>query len=230
MQKPTRAAVKRKWKKIPELPKNYRPLLVLDAPNICMRHGNHKTFSTLGLQITIQFYRKHGYKRILAFLPDFYLDYDYVGQQVRKAKIGMDVSKTKMPDNVSLLLSLRDEGLLVATPSQDYDDTYCIEYALKHQAYIVSNDKYRDYTQVLPPEEQRQMRAWFRQHLITYTFVGDEFLTIKDPLNATQNQPEASVATTSSTASLSVTDRHSTTIPSQLDSSPPLLLRRDASK
>lgn len=177
--------------KTPELPKNFRPLIVLDAPNICMRHGNHKTFSTLGLQICIQFYRKHGF-RVLAFLPEFYLDYKFVGDQIRKAKVfGQEESKTKTPDNVSLLLSLRDEGLLCTTPAQDYDDTYCIEYALKHQAYIVSNDKYRDYTEFFEPKERSQMRAWFRQHLITYTFVANEFLTVKDPLKVAQSPPEA---------------------------------------
>jgi hypothetical protein len=41
-----------------------------------------------------------------------------------------------MPDNVSLLLSLRDEGLLVTTPSQDYDDTYTIEYEARAHCAI----------------------------------------------------------------------------------------------
>lgn len=34
---------------------------------------------------------------------------------------------------------------MVRTPAQDYDDSYCISYARKQNAYIVSNDKFRDY-------------------------------------------------------------------------------------
>ena len=32
--------------------------------------------------------------------------------------------------------------LLVKTPSQDYDDSYCIQYAKKLNAFIVTNDKF----------------------------------------------------------------------------------------
>jgi hypothetical protein len=164
------------------------------------------------------------YKRVIAFLPDFYLDYDYVANKKRMVRAGFEVKASAMPDNVSLLLSLRDEGLLVTTPSQDYDDTYTIEYALKHSACIVSNDKYflphsitqrqdsitqhqilpllgtvtkhkhrtaphstngrpsfryRDHTEGLPEGQRPAMRRWFKHHLITFTFVGDEYLTIK---------------------------------------------------
>lgn len=34
---------------------------------------------------------------------------------------------------------------MVKTPSQDYDDSYCIQYARQTNAYIVTNDKFRDY-------------------------------------------------------------------------------------
>jgi len=84
-----------------------------------------------------------------------------------------------LPDNVSLLNSLRDEGLLVTTPSQDYDDTYTIEFAIRHNAFIVSNDRYRDYIEGCAEGSRRYaMRKWFKRFLIPYTFVGDEFITI----------------------------------------------------
>src|SRR5262245_57610439 len=47
--------------------------------------------------------------------------------------------------NVGLLRSLRDEGLVVSTPGQDYDDSYTVQYAVKHSAFVVSNDKFRDH-------------------------------------------------------------------------------------
>eukprot|EP00954_Amorphochlora_amoebiformis_P026969 1382463-Amorphochlora_amoeboformis.AAC.1 len=33
------------------------PLLILDLPNICMRHGNHQIFSCAGIQICIDYFK-----------------------------------------------------------------------------------------------------------------------------------------------------------------------------
>ena len=40
---------------------------------------------------------------------------------------------------------MMENDLLVNTPSQDYDDSYCINYAKKFNAFMVTNDKFRDY-------------------------------------------------------------------------------------
>jgi hypothetical protein len=154
-------------------------LLVLDAPNISMRHGNHTLFSTSGLSLVIDYYRQKGHA-VLAFVPECYLDYDYVANKKRELKVGFDVRAAQMPDNVSHLRALRDEGLLSTTPSQDYDDSYCIEYALRHNACIVSNDKYRDYIEKVAPQERATMRRWLKTHLISFAFVGHEFIPNPD--------------------------------------------------
>lgn len=52
-----------------------------------------------------------------------------------------------MPDSVIALIRLEKAGHLIKTPTQDYDDSYCLEYARRQNAYIVSNDKFRDYLQ-----------------------------------------------------------------------------------
>ena len=51
---------------------------------------------------------------------------------------------------------------------QDYDDSYCIQYARKHDACIVSNDKYRDYVQKLVGAAKRDAGRWVRAHRISY--------------------------------------------------------------
>ncbi len=56
-----------------------------------------------------------------------------------------EVKASQIPDNVSLLHALSDKGFVIKTPPQDYDDSYCIQYAKKCNAYIVTNDKFRDY-------------------------------------------------------------------------------------
>ena len=49
----------------------------------------------------------------------------------------------QLPDDINILQQLAAAGYLVGTPSQDYDDSYCIGYAKSHNAYIVTNDMYR---------------------------------------------------------------------------------------
>jgi hypothetical protein len=48
-----------------------KPLIVLDASNIAMRHGEQKgIYSTKGIQIAIEFFTKNGHK-VISFLPDY---------------------------------------------------------------------------------------------------------------------------------------------------------------
>lgn len=56
-----------------------------------------------------------------------------------------EVKASQIPDDVGMLNKLLQMDLLVKTPSQDYDDSYCIQYAKKLNAFIVTNDKFRDY-------------------------------------------------------------------------------------
>ena len=70
-----------------------------------------------------------------------------------------------MPDSVETLHKLG----MVKTPAQDYDDSYCIQYARTNNAFIVTNDKYRDYlqkVQVTPSmnsaDQVKRERAWIK--------------------------------------------------------------------
>jgi hypothetical protein len=86
-----------------------------------------------------------------------------------------DHKQVKLPDNVSLLLKMADKGFLIGTPSQDYDDSYCIQYAKKEGGHIMSNDKFRDYIQKAKEAgtgKGEEERKWVREHLISYTFSG----------------------------------------------------------
>lgn len=92
-----------------------------------------------------------------------------------------------MPDSVGTLHKLAEQGVMVKTPAQDYDDSYCIQYARQSNAFIVTNDKFRDYLrklQVTPsmnqPESIKRERAWIRQHSISFAFNEDEFLPNPD--------------------------------------------------
>ena len=160
-------------------------MVVLDAPNIAMRHGTRgtsKTFSCQGIKIAIDYYQKLGHK-VIGFIPDFYLSYENVGKHKRAADIGVgDKRASKTPDDIGLLKKLMDEGTLAATPPQDYDDSYCIQYAMQRKgSVIVSNDMYRDAWQdVENRQEQHRLRTWFKAHCCSYTFIADDFMPNPD--------------------------------------------------
>jgi len=71
---------------------------------------------------------------------------------------------------------------LFTTPNTPQDDSYCIRYARAHGGVVVTNDQYRDQLQKLEgdKEEREAMRRWLRGRLISFTFVGDEFIPNPD--------------------------------------------------
>lgn len=118
-----------------------------------------------------------------------------------------EVKASQIPDDVALLNKLLAKDLLVKTPSQDYDDSYCIQYAKKLNAFIVTNDKFRDYIDQLSQnlygekvdkkqknqkqqnpknkekddkKEVRLEQAWIKAHSVSYSFNKDEFLPNPD--------------------------------------------------
>lgn len=50
-----------------------------------------------------------------------------------------------IPDDVDLLIELKDKELAFGTPNWNYDDSYMIDFAKKKGAYIVTNDRYNDH-------------------------------------------------------------------------------------
>eukprot|EP00475_Leptophrys_vorax_P015819 TRINITY_DN2216_c0_g1_i1.p1 TRINITY_DN2216_c0_g1~~TRINITY_DN2216_c0_g1_i1.p1 ORF type:complete len:809 (-),score=213.44 TRINITY_DN2216_c0_g1_i1:230-2602(-) len=155
-----------------------RRLVVVDVANIAMAHGKNQKFSCKGIEIALEFYEKLGCD-VVGFLPEYYFDYGRVGNLKRQERAGIEVRAALLPDNVSLLRSLRDEGKLVATPAKDYDDSYCLMYAQKYpHAVVVSCDRYRD--AVGKVQDKRRFVDWIKAHVISYVFHEDEFLPNPD--------------------------------------------------
>ena len=149
------------------VPPQTKPLIVIDGPNVAIKHGQRVRFSSRGIQLVIQYWQEQGH-RALAFVPEKHLDERGVGLNKRAASLGLSDPK-HVADDVPLLRALEAKGELVVTPAQDHDDSYCIDYARRHApACIVSNDMYRDSTLV--------NKQWRTAHLISYTFLQDEFL------------------------------------------------------
>lgn len=121
-------------------------------------------------------------------MPDFLFDYTEVGKQKKLMDMGIkQVKAQKVPDSVATLIQLKSLGVMVSTPSQDYDDSYCISYARNEGAFIVTNDKFRDYIRKLETnpssneqEALKREKVWLKQHCISFTFKADEFLPNPD--------------------------------------------------
>ena len=82
------------------------------------------------------------------------------------------VRAAQIPDDIPLLQELVSQGVVVGTPPQDYDDSYCITYARHRSGYVVTNDMYRDHVKKIETVKERDsLRKWIREHCISYTFV-----------------------------------------------------------
>ena len=68
--------------------------------------------------------------------------------------------------------------MIVETPSSNYDDSYCIEYAKTNNGYIVTNDKFKDHIEA--KQGAKEVKNWIQSHSIGFTFHGDVFLPNPD--------------------------------------------------
>ncbi|GMF16037.1 unnamed protein product [Phytophthora lilii] len=155
--------------------KGQQQLIVIDAPNVAMRHGKGKVFSCAGIELAVNYFQALGH-RVVAFIPDYMLQSDE--ERAQREEQGEVLTAAKIPDDVPLLERLVNKGVLVPTPPQDYDDSYSIQYAGLHDGYVVTNDLFRDHiiNMVGPRERKVAMRAWLRAHQISYSWVRNEFL------------------------------------------------------
>jgi len=134
---------------------------VIDGQNVAVAHGK-QIFSSMGISLVIDYWKKRNHP-VICFLPQYYIKNRYT---------------EKLADNLPLIKSLIDTGLVHLTPPQDLDDSYILQYAERHNAYIVSNDMFRDY--IAKGEDPNRMKAWIREKCISFIFVNDEFIPNPD--------------------------------------------------
>ena len=84
-----------------------KPLIVLDAQNVAMRHGVDAQFSCKGILIAVNFWQKNGHD-VICFLPEYLLNYAAVGKNKKLQELGIKTIKAqKLPDSVATLNELR---------------------------------------------------------------------------------------------------------------------------
>lgn len=146
-----------------------RPIAI-DGSNIAFEHGKQNRtrhpFSTRGIDICVDFFKRRGHGDIKVFLPRY------------RIKIGQS-------DDQGALKRMENNGMLVLTPSREingqtissYDDRFIVQYAGSSGAVVVSNDNYRDLM-----SESLEMRKTVEERLLMYNFVNHVFMVPDDPL------------------------------------------------
>ncbi|XXQ30571.1 RNase NYN domain-containing protein [Plasmodiophora brassicae] len=157
------------------------PLVVLDVPNICMKHGKDRSFSCKGLALAVHYFRARGL-RVHAFVPENCIDYEKVANLKRLGRLeGWSTKASAMPDDVGLLRVHYATGTIIATPQGDYDDSYTIEHARRNSGIVISNDRFRDASQKQAVAlESRVLAAWIRSNVCSFAFAGDQFIPNPD--------------------------------------------------
>ncbi|KAG6961961.1 hypothetical protein JG687_00007409 [Phytophthora cactorum] len=80
-------------------------------------------------------------------------------------------------DDWALLNELVQKDHVILTPSQAHDDFYVIDYAVKYNGFIVTNDMFRDHVSNKRTFHGKRLTSnWVRSHCIDFTFVGKEFM------------------------------------------------------
>jgi hypothetical protein len=147
-------------------------MVILDAANICMRFGSGDTFATSGLRKVFDWFESRGV-RCMACVPDHTLGTVAPSLFVRSHRTGIQrLSVPALPDDPAYLRSLEQQGKLFSTPSQDYDDSYILALARRNDAFVVSNDKFRDQFERMSNSERSELENWLPNHVIGFTFVG----------------------------------------------------------
>ncbi|CAI5739514.1 unnamed protein product [Peronospora destructor] len=106
----------------------------------------------------------------------------------------------------TLLSELVQKDYVVLTPSQSHDDFYVIDYAVKYDGFIVTNDMFRDHVSNKRSFHGKKLTSnWVRSHCIDFTFVGTEFMPNPRAMERVFTFQPSVIELTASAASLAST-------------------------
>jgi ankyrin repeat protein len=133
--------------------------VVIDASNVC-RHGDGKWVTSRLCKVIEYFEKEKKCPYIAAIAP---------------RSVVHNKRKESLADNRKLLNEFQRQKKLFFTPSQDYDDSYILSFAMKRGSCIVSNDSFRDAW-----SKNSNAREFLKSHRISFAFVYDEFVPNPD--------------------------------------------------
>ena len=166
-----------------------RFLIIMDAENIAMNHGCHLFFSVRGIQLVREYFEKRGHK-VVGFVPEYCMDernwserWEAVKKKLKTGSVDEDHfdRSSSTPYDMEALKRLKREGVLSLSPSKDYSDSYAIEYAKTKNGIIITNDRFNDaINKIKDVKLKRITQRWLRTYVISYSFVGDDFIPNPD--------------------------------------------------
>jgi hypothetical protein len=139
--------------------------IVIDGPSVAWAHGEHKKFSTDGLNRVVDFFLEKGYTSVVALVSLTY------SQEPPKGS-----PRTRVADDIDALKRLQAEGHVHFIPPGASDDAMLLQYAWSQQAYLVSNNDFADFKLECSEEEEE----WVRTHHIYFTWHDGLFLPTCD--------------------------------------------------
>ncbi|ETW01542.1 hypothetical protein H310_06197 [Aphanomyces invadans] len=149
-----------------------QPLVVLDAANVATVVRGAVRIQRL--QSAIDHFERVGV-RCIAFAPGYWTKSKAVtprGRQQQSAEMELD-QKSEMALVQQLVLAEK----VVLTPPQAHDDLFIIDYAMKHDGFVLTNDMFRDHVANKMQFHGKELtEAWVKSNCITFAFVGTEFL------------------------------------------------------
>jgi hypothetical protein len=79
--------------------------------------------------------------------------------------------------DVEILNSLVDLGIVTLVPSGDYDDHYILHYARENTAFIISNDFFIDHlAEISVKSIKNSMEIYLNNNRCGFTFVNNDFM------------------------------------------------------
>ncbi|KAI9914986.1 hypothetical protein PsorP6_008605 [Peronosclerospora sorghi] len=151
-------------------------VVVIDGANVaCQKDGNPHIPS---LAVAIQYFRSleavggRYHIKCVAFVPNYWLNVKPIPRSA-----GPQENGAMETEDWTLLNEMVQKGFVILTPSQAHDDLYVIDYAVKYNGFIVTNDMFRDHISSKRTFHGRMLTtSWVRSHCIDFTFVGNDFM------------------------------------------------------
>ena len=149
-----------------------KPVIILDAANLACRAAQVSKIADIGAVTAAHDYwiaRDHTVKIFVS---------EKHAQRSRNRPHSRSRSRTGIEINLDAVYDLFDEKTVVAVPPQNHDDSYMIEYALRVDGVIVTNDMLRDW--IAQHSDPPLASKWVQSHAIAYTFVDSMYIPNPD--------------------------------------------------
>ena len=134
--------------------------IVIDGANVAL-NANNLVFDVKMIKKAIELYKKKHYKV-----------YVIIGKHI------LERNQPNVNDHDELNKLLNSKQIIL---TNDYDDSYTIQFAIQNNYCILSNDKYRDnYESIQSPIERRNRYQFILTHRIYFNVIADKIIPNPD--------------------------------------------------